>query len=94
MRAKGITYDTGFVRNGGLSRERFDPDVVRRELGIIRDDLHRTAVRVIGGDPERLELAPGETLSLLADCAGRAERIRRQGAEVVFLAGHYHGSTR
>jgi hypothetical protein len=57
MRAKGISYDTGFVRNGAISRERFDPDVVKRELGIIRDDLHCTAVRVIGGDPERLELA-------------------------------------
>ncbi|WP_433358991.1 hypothetical protein [Streptosporangium sp. CA-115845] len=57
MRAKGISYDTGFVRNGEFSRERFDPDVVKRELGIIRDDLHCTAVRIIGGDPERLELA-------------------------------------
>ncbi|MBP2335654.1 hypothetical protein JOF41_001832 [Saccharothrix coeruleofusca] len=57
MRAKGISYDTGFVRDGTTSRERFDPDVVRRELTVIRDDLHCTAVRVIGGDPERLELA-------------------------------------
>jgi hypothetical protein len=57
MRAKGISYDTGFLRNGAISRERFDPDVVKRELAIVRDDLHCTAVRVIGGDPERLELA-------------------------------------
>ncbi|TDC89116.1 hypothetical protein E1292_44860 [Nonomuraea deserti] len=57
MRAKGISYDTGFVRNGEFSRRHFDPDVVKRELGIIRDDLHCTAVRVIGGDPGRLELA-------------------------------------
>jgi hypothetical protein len=57
MRAKGITYDTGFIRNGAISRERFDPDVVKRELGIISDDLHCNAVRVTGGDPERLELA-------------------------------------
>jgi hypothetical protein len=57
MRAKGISYGTGFVRNGAISRERFNPDVVERELGIIRDDLHCNAVRVIGGDPERLELA-------------------------------------
>jgi hypothetical protein len=33
MRAKGITYDTGFIRNGAISRERFDPDMVGRELG-------------------------------------------------------------
>ena len=57
MRAKGIAYDTGFVRNGEFSRERFDPDVVRRELAIIRDDLHCTAVHLVGGDPERLEVA-------------------------------------
>jgi hypothetical protein len=57
MRARGITYDTGFVRNGGCSLERFDLEVVRRELGIIRDDLHCNAVRITGGDPERLELA-------------------------------------
>lgn len=59
MRAKGMTYDTGFVRNGVISRERFDPEVVRRELTIIRDDLHCNAVQLIGGDPGRLELAAG-----------------------------------
>ena len=57
MRAKGITYDTGFVRNGSISREAFDTGVVKRELEIIRDDLHCTAVRITGGDPARLELA-------------------------------------
>ncbi|MBX6383791.1 MAG: hypothetical protein IRZ07_12585 [Microbispora sp.] len=108
MRAKGISYDTGFVRDGRISRERFEPEVVRRELAVIRDDLHCTAVRVIGGDPRRLEeaatyaadlglevwfspypleLTPEETLSLFADCAERAERIRLRGAEVVFVAG-------
>jgi hypothetical protein len=56
MRAKGMTYDTGFVRHGEISRTRFDPRVVRRELAIIRDDLHCTAVQIIGGDPDRLEL--------------------------------------
>ncbi|MEU5264172.1 hypothetical protein [Amycolatopsis sp. NPDC021455] len=108
MRAKGIAYDTGFVRNGEISRERFDPGVVRRELAIIRDDLHCTAVHLVGGDPERLELAArcaaelgleiwfspyplelttAEILALFADCAQRAERIRREGAEVVFVTG-------
>jgi hypothetical protein len=57
MRGKGISYDTGFVSNGRNAREPFDPEVVRRELGIIRDDLHCNAVRVMGGDPQRLELA-------------------------------------
>jgi hypothetical protein len=108
MRAKGISYDTGFVRDSVISRAHFDPEVVRRELTIIRDDLHCTAVRVTGGDPERLELAAthaadlglevwfspypleltaGEMLALFADCAERAERIRRRGAEVVFVTG-------
>src|SRR5215217_8251704 len=108
MRGNGISYDTGFVRNGGSSREPFDPEVVRRELRIIRDDLHCNAVRIMGGDPERLELAATyaaelglevwfspypleltteEMLSLFADCAVRAERLRQRGAEVVFVAG-------
>jgi hypothetical protein len=40
MRAKGMAYDTGFIRHGEISREHFDPEVVSRELAIIRDDLH------------------------------------------------------
>jgi len=108
MRAKGIAYDTGFVRGGVNSRESFHSDLVRRELAIIRDDLHCDAVHVVGGDPDRLELAArhaadlglevwfspypldlttAEMLSLFADCARRAERIRRAGAEVVFVTG-------
>ncbi|MEV5711060.1 hypothetical protein [Actinoallomurus sp. NPDC052274] len=57
MRAKGINYDTGFHPGGRASRETFDPDVVRREMRIIADDLHCTAVRISGGDPERLTVA-------------------------------------
>ncbi|WP_378732024.1 hypothetical protein [Nocardia brasiliensis] len=108
MRVKGISYDTGFLRDGTFSRAQFDPKMVERELRIIRDELHCNAVRVIGGDPERLELAATcaaelglavwfspypldltktEMLALFADCAERAERIRRRGAEVVFVTG-------
>jgi hypothetical protein len=43
MRARGISYDTGFVRNGATSLKDFDPEVVKRELRIIRDDLHCNA---------------------------------------------------
>jgi hypothetical protein len=103
-----MTYDTGFIRKGEISRERFDPGLVRRELAIIRDDLHCNAVQITGGDPERLELAASyaaelglevwfspyplelttdEILSLFADCAERAERLRKRGAEVVFVTG-------
>jgi hypothetical protein len=108
MRGKGINYDTGFINKGVSSRDPFDTAVVRRELQIIREALRCNAVRVTGGDPERLEiaariaaeaglevwfspftcdLAAEEMLDLLADCAERAERLRRQGAEVVLVAG-------
>src|SRR5690606_448261 len=108
MRARGVTYDTGFLSGGSTSRERFDPALVERALTIIRDDLHCNAVHVVGGDPQRLELAarcaarPGlavwfspfplelttdELLALFVDCAQRAERLRTEGAEVVFVAG-------
>ncbi|MEU9688278.1 hypothetical protein [Amycolatopsis japonica] len=57
MRAKGIAYDTGFVRGGAISRENFDLGLVKRELAVIRDDLNCNAVHLVGGDPERLEQA-------------------------------------
>jgi hypothetical protein len=57
MRGKGILYDTGFINRGVSSRASFDRDMVTRELRIIHDDLQCTAVRVTGGDPERLEQA-------------------------------------
>lgn len=108
MRAKGISYDTGFVYSGKAGHNPFDHDTVRRELLAIRDDLHCNAVRIMGGDPERmefaathaadlglevwfspypLELTTDEMLALFADCAERAERVRRRGAEVVFVTG-------
>lgn len=108
MRGKGITYDTGFRSAGTSTREPFDPEIVRREMRIIRDELHCNAVRVTGAYPDRLEVAAThaaeaglevwfcpftnglnseELLSLLADCAGRAERLRKHEAEVVFLTG-------
>ena len=103
-----MTYDTGFVKHGRNSRKRLDPAVVRRELAIIRDDLHCNAVQITGGDPGRLESAaeaaaelglevwfspypleldPEQILALLRDCAARAERLRRRGADVVFVTG-------
>jgi hypothetical protein len=57
MRGKGITYDTGFLSAGTSTREPFDPDVVRREMRVIRDDLHCNAVRVTGGYADRLKIA-------------------------------------
>src|SRR5437660_8701510 len=108
MRGKGITYDTGFISDGESTHEPFDPEVVKREMRIIRDDLHCNAVRDTGGHPDRLEIAASHAadagleiwfspftndlttdklLDLLADCAERAERLRKRGAEVVFVTG-------
>ncbi|WP_020575505.1 hypothetical protein [Actinopolymorpha alba] len=108
MRARGINYDTGFYPGGSSSREVFDPEVVRRELRVIADELHCTAVRVSGGDPDRLsiaaehaaaaglevwfapfpcELTTEEMLPYFAECAERAENLRRSGAEVVYVMG-------
>src|SRR5262249_26467580 len=108
MRAKGINYDTGFISAGASTRDRFDPEVVRREMRVIHDDLHCTAVRITGGDPDRLEVAAAlaadaglevwfcpftngltqeALLERLADCAERAERLRRTGAEAFFPTG-------
>jgi hypothetical protein len=57
MRGKGITYDTGFLSAGTSTHEPFDTEVVRREMRIIRDDLHCNAVRITGGYPDRLKIA-------------------------------------
>ncbi|MEV6639086.1 hypothetical protein [Amycolatopsis sp. NPDC051371] len=59
MRAKGITYDTGFTPGGRSSRPVFDAEAVRREIRVIADDLHCDAVRITGGDPDRLSVAAG-----------------------------------
>src|SRR6185369_2631253 len=57
MRGKGITYDTGFLTPVGSTHEPFDSDMVQREMHIIHDDLHCNAVRITGGDVDRLEIA-------------------------------------
>src|SRR5215470_19738827 len=104
MRGKGINYDTGFINNAGVSNhEPFDPEIVKREMRIIHDDLHCNAVRITGGNVDRLEIAAthaaaaglevwlspftndlttDELVTVLADCAERAERLRRLGAAV------------
>ena len=57
MKTRGINFDTGFLNKGTSTREPFDSELVRREMQIIRNDLHCTAVRITGGDPDRLEIA-------------------------------------
>ncbi|MGK3990159.1 hypothetical protein WME99_44355 [Sorangium sp. So ce136] len=57
MRAYGICYDTGFLNKGNSTHEPFDPERVKRDMRVIRDDLRCTAVRVTGGDVDRLKIA-------------------------------------
>jgi hypothetical protein len=65
MEIKGVCYDTGRVYPGHfLTRRIFDPAATRRELEIIRDDLHCNAVRFQGTDLVRLVTAAGAALEL------------------------------
>jgi hypothetical protein len=63
MRIKGVTYDTGFINAGVSTKENFEPDIIKREMQIIKNDLHCNAVRITGGDADRLEM----TARLAAD---------------------------
>jgi hypothetical protein len=55
VRRHGINYDTGFDPSGeGISRTVFDLADVRRDMAVITDELHCTAVRISGGDPQRV----------------------------------------
>jgi hypothetical protein len=56
MRVFGMNYDTGFVSGGSTTHEPFDPETVRRDLRVIRDELHCDAVRITGGIQDRLEV--------------------------------------
>ena len=56
MRLKGITYDAG-AHMGMNWRPVFDPKVVRRELQIIKEDLHCNAVSIGALDVGRLVTA-------------------------------------
>ncbi|OLR92413.1 hypothetical protein [Actinokineospora bangkokensis] len=64
MRGRGISYETGWVRGGGDSRPGFTPEIARRDLQVIRDELHCTALRVLGGVPEKVEQAAEQAAAL------------------------------
>ncbi len=58
MNRKGINYDVGtFTTQDRSSREVFDQQVVQQEIGIIKNDLHCTAIRISGQDIDRLRFA-------------------------------------
>jgi hypothetical protein len=60
---RGVCYDVGAVLFINW-RPDFDPRIVHRELGIIRDDLHCNAVRISGRDLTRLEIAARDAITL------------------------------
>lgn len=65
MRQRGINYDVGVVYGPDyVSRPEFDPRATRRDLTVIRDGLHCTAVRISGTDPDRLAAASGSAAAL------------------------------
>lgn len=57
MKLKGVCYDVGREMMGMNWRPDFDPSIVRREIEIIRDDLHCNAIRLQGRDVKRLATA-------------------------------------
>jgi len=56
---KGINYDVGTFTRGkeSSSRDKFDPAIVKREMEIIKSDLHCNAVRISGQEISRLVMA-------------------------------------
>jgi hypothetical protein len=56
MKILGVCYDAGVVMDIPW-RPRLDAQTARREMAIIHDDLHCTAVRVMARDIGRLQLA-------------------------------------
>jgi hypothetical protein len=69
MRQRGVVYDVG--RSMGLLsmnwRPDYSPALMRRELDIIRADLHANAVRLGARDPRRLLAAAGYAASIGLD---------------------------
>lgn len=62
MNRRGVCYDVGRVMWGQNWRPEFSREEARRELQIIRDDLHCNAVRLCGQDLDRLMLAGRDAL--------------------------------
>jgi len=62
MNRRGVCYDAGRVMWGQDWRPEFSPGEVRRELEIIKSDLHCNAVRICGQDIGRLITAGEDAL--------------------------------
>lgn len=58
MKTRGVDYDLGNSYAGGIStRPTFDQAIVKREIEIIKNDLHCNAIRLNGKDIQRLTFA-------------------------------------
>lgn len=57
MRGNGVCYDTGLFNDGSSTHEPFRPERVARDMRVIREELHGSAVRITGGSVDRLNLA-------------------------------------
>jgi hypothetical protein len=58
IKTRGVTYDVGIPTiNGGFTRETLPLNLVEQEMQVIARELNCNAVRIIGQDMERLEMA-------------------------------------
>jgi hypothetical protein len=65
MFLRGINYDTGTAfTKGSLSRPDFDEAIVKKEIGIIKNELHCDAIKIAGDDLQRLLKASEFALEL------------------------------
>lgn len=62
MRLRGINYDVGTRYGQIMTRPEFDLAAARRDLGVIKNDLHCNAVRISGEDTDRLTAAARDAL--------------------------------
>ncbi|MFF2519342.1 hypothetical protein [Streptomyces sp. NPDC058086] len=93
LRGKGMHHNTGTFPNGDTSHPVFEPRDAERDMRVVAKDPHCTAVRGIRGlevrfSPFPCELTNAEMLPLFTDCAERAERLRRDGAEVTLVTDY------
>src|SRR5487761_1396377 len=57
LKRKGVCYDAGRMMLGEDWRPNYNPNIVSRELEIIKNDLHCNAVRIQGFNLDRLVAA-------------------------------------
>ena len=74
MNRKGICYDVGSYMAFNW-RPHFDTKEVRRELGIIKEDLNCNAIRISGQDLNRLSIAARDAVSPSAPQLGQEHSL-------------------